>query len=128
MLNTKNKILHYKTLYVIPFKTMTEVLSNVLTETPWIFTAPDKNDPDKFVGLEIATADTSRTIFIKIRLQFEENCYFCKYERLELGVSLNNLYKLLKSVDKDDSLSMYVEENDRQNLIMEIEVYVRLKI
>ena len=118
MLNTKNKILHYKTLYVIPFKTMTEVLSNVLTETPWIFTAPDKNDPDKFVGLEIATADTSRTIFIKIRLQFEENCYFCKYERLELGVSLNNLYKLLKSVDKDDSLSMYVEENDRQNLIM----------
>ena len=49
MLNTKNKILHYKTLYVIPFKTMTEVLSNVLTETPWIFTAPDKNDPDKFL-------------------------------------------------------------------------------
>jgi proliferating cell nuclear antigen len=121
MLNTKNKILHYKTLYTMPFKIMIEVLSNVLTETTWIFTAPDKNEPDKFVGLEIATADTSRTIFIKIRLQFEENCYFCKYNKIEIGVSLSNLYKLIKSVDKDDSLSMYIEENDRQNLIMEIE-------
>jgi proliferating cell nuclear antigen PCNA len=97
----------------MPFKTMTEVLSNVLTETSWIF-AKD--------GLLIATADPSRTIFIKIRLlsnEFTE--YYCKYEKLELGISLINLYKLLKSVDKDDTLTMYVEENDKQNLIMEID-------
>ena len=102
-----------RTLYVMPFKTMTEVLSNVLTETSWIF-AKD--------GLLIATADPSRTIFIKIRLlsnEFTE--YYCKYEKLELGISLINLYKLLKSVDKDDTLTMYVEENDKQNLIMEID-------
>jgi proliferating cell nuclear antigen PCNA len=97
----------------MPFKTMTEVLSNVLTETSWIFTKD---------GLLIATADPSRTIFIKIRLlsnEFTE--YYCKYEKLELGISLINLYKLLKSVDKDDTLTMYVEENDKQNLIMEID-------
>ena len=102
-----------RTLYVMPFKTMTEVLSNVLTETSWIFTKD---------GLLIATADPSRTIFIKIRLlsnEFTE--YYCKYEKLELGISLINLYKLLKSVDKDDTLTMYVEENDKQNLIMEID-------
>ena len=120
--NILKKILYLRTLYVIPFKTMTEVLSNVLTETSWIFTGPDPNDPNKFVGLEIATADPSRTIFIKIRLLSNEfTPYFCKYDKLELGISLINLYKLLKSVDKDDALSMYVEENDKQNLIMEIE-------
>ena len=59
MLNTKNKILYLKTLYTMPFKIWIEILSNVLTETTWTFTAPDKNEPDKFVGLEIATADTS---------------------------------------------------------------------
>jgi proliferating cell nuclear antigen PCNA len=107
---------------VIPFKTLTEVLSNVLTETTWVFTAPDPNKPDKFVGLEIATADTSRTIYIKVKLEAKEfTDYFCKYEKFEMGISLHNLYKLLKSVDKDDTLSMYVEENDKQNLIMEIE-------
>jgi proliferating cell nuclear antigen PCNA len=101
---------------------LTEVLSNVLTETTWVFTAPDPNKPDKFVGLEIATADTSRTIYIKVKLEAKEfTDYFCKYEKFEMGISLHNLYKLLKSVDKDDTLSMYVEENDKQNLIMEIE-------
>jgi proliferating cell nuclear antigen len=122
--NNKKHILFFRTLYVIPFKTLTEVLSNVLTETTWVFTAPDPKDPNKFVGLEIATADTSRTIYIKVKIpasEFDSNDgYFCKYERFELGISLHNLYKLLKSVDKDDILSMYVEENDKQNLIMEI--------
>jgi proliferating cell nuclear antigen len=122
MSNSKKNILYFTTLYVIPFKTLTEVLSNVLTETTWVFTAPDPNKPDKFVGLEIATADTSRTIYIKVKLEAKEfTDYFCKYEKFEMGISLHNLYKLLKSVDKDDTLSMYVEENDKQNLIMEIE-------
>ena len=121
-MNTSKKILYLKTAYVIPFKTLTEVLSNVLTETTWVFNAPDENNPDKFVGLEIATADTSRTIFIKVRLDAKEfQPYFCKYEKFELGICLQNLYKLLKSVDKDDTMSMYVEENDKQNLIIEIE-------
>lgn len=121
-MNTSKKILFLKTAYVIPFKTLTEVLSNVLTETTWVFTAPDENNPDKFVGLEIATADTSRTIFIKVRLDANEfQPYFCKYDKFELGICLQNLYKLLKSVDKEDTMSMYVEENDKQNLIIEIE-------
>jgi proliferating cell nuclear antigen PCNA len=122
MNNLKKNILYLRTLYVIPFKTLTEVLSNVLTETTWVFTAPDPKNPDKFAGLEIATADTSRTIYIKVKLEAKEfTDYFCKYEKFEMGISLHNLYKLLKSVDKDDILSMYVEENDKQNLIMEIE-------
>ncbi len=120
--NTNKRILYLKTGYVIPLKTLTEVLSNVLTETTWVFTAPDPKDPEKFAGLEIATADTSRTIFIRVQLAAKEfDPYYCKYDRLELGVSLINLYKLLKSVDKDDTMSLYVEENDRQNLIIEIE-------
>jgi proliferating cell nuclear antigen PCNA len=121
-MNTSKKILFLSTPHVIPFKTLTEVLSNVLTETTWVFTPPDPNDPTKFAGLEIATADTTRTIFIKVKLDASElTQYHCKLERLELGISLQNLYKLLKSVDKEDTLTMYVEESDRQNLIMEIE-------
>jgi len=119
---TSKRILYLKTGYVIPLKTLTEVLSNVLTETTWVFTAPDPKNPEKFAGLEIATADTSRTIFIRVQLAAQEfEPYYCKYDRLELGVSLINLYKLLKSVDKDDTMCLYVEENDKQSLIIEIE-------
>lgn len=122
MSTTSKKILFLKTAYVIPFKTLTEVLSNVLTETTWVFTAPDPKNPDKFVGLEISTADTTRTIYIKVRLDAKEfQPYFCKYDRFELGICLQNLFKLLKSVDKEDTMSLYVEENDKQSLIIEIE-------
>jgi len=122
MNTTSKRILFFKTAHVIPFKTLIEVLSNVLTETTWIFTAPDQKNPNKFVGLEIATSDTARTIFIKVRLNGNEfQPYFCKYEKFELGICLQNLYKLLKSVDKEDTMSLYVEENDKQSLIIEIE-------
>lgn len=120
--NMSKKILFIKTSHVIPFKTLTEVLSNVLTETTWVFTAPDPRDPEKFVGLEIATADTTRTIYIKVKLDGNEfQPYYCKFESFELGICLQNLYKLLKSIDKDDTMSLYVEENDKQSLIIEIE-------
>jgi len=120
--NSTKKILFLKTACVVPFKTLTEVLSNVLTDTTWVFTAPDPKDKNKFAGLEIATADTSKTIFIKVRLDSKEfDSYFCKYDRLELGISLQTLYKLLKSVDKEDTMSFYVEENNRQNLVIEID-------
>ena len=119
---TSKKILYLKTAHVIPFKTLTEVLSNVLTETTWVFTAPDPKNPEKFAGLEIATANPTRSIFTKVRLDAKEfQPYICKYDRFELGVSLENLYKLLKSVDKDDTMALYVEENDKQSLIIEIE-------
>lgn len=119
---TSKKILYLKTAHVIPFKTLTEVLSNVLLETTWVFTAPDPKNPDKFAGLEIATANPTRSIYTKVRLDAKEfQPYMCKYERLELGIHLENLYKLLKSVDKDDTMALYVEESDKQSLIIEIE-------
>lgn len=119
---TSKKIFYLKTAHVIPFKTLTEVLSNVLTETNWVFTSPDPKNPDKFAGLEIATTNPTRSIFTKVRLDAKEfQPYYCKYERFELGISLESLYKLLKSVDKDDTMAMYVEENDKQRLIIEIE-------
>lgn len=121
-MNTSKKILFFSTPHVIPFKTLAEVLSNVLTETTWIFTSPDPKDPSKFAGLEIATADTTRTIFIKVRLNANEfEPFYCKSERLELGISLQNLHKLLKSVDKEDTLTLYVEENDKQKLKILVE-------
>ena len=109
-MNSSKKILFLTTEHVVPLKTLIEVLSNVLVETTFVFTAPDPKDPEKFAGLEIATADSSRTIFIKVRLDAKEfEPYYCKYERVEIGISLQNLYKLLKSVDKEDTLSFYIE-------------------
>jgi proliferating cell nuclear antigen len=125
MNNTISKrAVSFTTSGVMSVRTLVEVLSGIITETPWVIYGPDKNDPNKFAGIEISTADPSRTIFIKVRL-FSSSSEFidfsCKYEKLELGISLINLHKLLKSVDKDDTLTMYVEDSDKQNLVMKID-------
>ena len=120
--SNSKKILFIKTAHVIPIKTLVEVLFNILAETTFKFTPIDPKEPTKFAGLEIATGNPTRSIFTKVKLEaknFDE--YYCKYDKLELGVSLENLYKLLKSVDKEDVISLYVEENDKQCLIIETE-------
>jgi hypothetical protein len=98
MNNTISKrAVSFTTSGVMSVRTLVEVLSGIITETPWVIYGPDKNDPNKFSGIEISTADPSRTIFIKVRL-FSSSSEFiefsCKYEKLELGISLINLHKL----------------------------------
>jgi len=123
----KGKLMYIKTPYVIPFKTQIEVLSGLITEIMWVFTGPDPNkkdddNKDTFIGLEIADKDSSRTIYVKERLYASEFTeYYCKGTRQEFGINMVILSNLLKSIDKDDILTMYVEESNKQILYIETE-------
>lgn len=121
MSSNQKKIIFMKTPFVVPFKTMIEVLSNVLTETTWVFVPPNPNDANAFSGLEIAISDSTRTIFIRVKLNGFEEFVCNRTKPFEIGINLQNLYKLIKTVDKDDIMSLYVLESDKQNLVIEIE-------
>ena len=117
----KGKIMYIKTLYVIPFKTQIEVLSGLISEVVWVFTGKT-NEPNEFVGLEIADKDSSRTIYVKERLYASEMTeYYCKGSKQEFGINMVILNNILKSLDKDDILTMYVEESNRQIMHIETE-------
>lgn len=116
-----DKILHLKIAEINSLKIIIETLTKILSETVWTIHNPtDKKN--EFCGLEISTADTSRSVFVKIRIDNSNFVHFsCKYITHEIGINLEKLNKILKFVEKDDIVNMYLNEEDLQCLMIDIE-------
>ena len=115
-----DKILHLKIGEINSLKLIIETLMKILPETVWIIHNP--KDKKQFCGLEIAAADPSRSVFVKIQINAKEFIEFSsKYEKHELGINLEKLNKIIKSVEKDDVVNMYLIEKDLQCLQIDIE-------
>ena len=116
----RNKILYLKTIHVKPIKDIIETVGNVIPETTIIAIKKVEGDNDSFYGLEIATADTSNTIFIKLQLKGKEfDEFYCKLDRIEMGISLEYLNIHLKSIDTTNILSLYIDESEKQCLCIQ---------
>ena len=106
--------------FINNFKLLNEVLSNIINEVTWVLNAPDKNNSNSFGGLKIATANPNKTMYIKIELNLNEHYklteYFCKYDKLEIGIDLKGLFGILKSVGKEENLTMTILENNKNRL------------
>lgn len=80
----------------------------------------DKKEKDKG-GLKIITTDNTRSLLISVKLQAKAfNRFYCKKKTFDMAVNLTLLYKIIKNVDKDDMLNMYVNDDDKQTLIVKI--------
>jgi proliferating cell nuclear antigen len=106
------KALELKTVQGNPFKGLCEAVKEILTEANF---ECDKN------GIRVVAMDSTRTVLVHLKLeadQFEQ--YMCP-EKLTLGINLINLYKLIKLLGPNDSLSFYVEEDSKCQLGIRIE-------
>ena len=71
--------------------------------------------------MRIMAVDLTKTVLIHLKLEGKNFTKFeCKGKKITLGVNLGYFYKLIKSMDKDDSLTLYVEHDDKN--------YLRIKI
>jgi proliferating cell nuclear antigen len=128
--SNKDYIVKWITEHAVPIKILIEVLKEILVEP--IFKFIKENDTEntldteegdkKTGGLRILSFDQSQTIMIYVKLEAAQFSVFeCKLPEYKVQISLSNLYKLIRSLDKDEILSMYIENDDRQNLIIEID-------
>jgi proliferating cell nuclear antigen len=120
MNSVNNNILSFKIEDIISFKTIIDTLTKIVPEVSWIIHNPI--DKQKFSGLEINTADSSRSIYIKIQIESDNFLNFCcKHEKYQLGINLEKLNKMIKFVEKEDVLNISLNEKDLMHLIIEIE-------
>ena len=64
--------------------------------------------------------DKSHTILAHLFLdasKFEE--YYCKYDKIIIGVNMFHLFKLINSIDNDDTLTIYIDENEYSDGIVD---------
>jgi len=102
--DTKNNILTIKTVQISPFRTLMTALKDILLETNITF------QPD---GIRIINMDKSHTVLAHMHLgapNFE--FYECKKEKIIIGVNMFHLFKLINSIDNDDTLTIYIENDD----------------
>ena len=100
----ENNVLTIKTVQISPFRTLMTALKDILLETNITFQAD---------GIRIINMDKSHTVLAHMHLKAENfEFYDCKPEKIVIGVNMFQLFKLINSIDNDDTLTIYIENND----------------
>jgi len=101
---TDDNVLTIKTVQIAPFRTLMTALKDILLETNITF------EPD---GIRIINMDKSHTILAHLHLAAQNfEFYECKKDKIIIGVNMFHLFKLINSIDNDDTLTIYIENND----------------
>jgi proliferating cell nuclear antigen len=102
--STEGSVLTIKTVQIAPFRTLMTALKDILLETNISF------QPD---GIRIINMDKSHTILVHLYLAASNfEFYECKKEKIIIGVNMFHLFKLINSIDNDDTLTIYIENSD----------------
>jgi proliferating cell nuclear antigen len=102
--STDSNVLTIKTVQIAPFRTLMTALKDILLETNISF------QPD---GIRIINMDKSHTILVHLYLAASNfEFYECKKEKIIIGVNMFHLFKLINSIDNDDTLTIYIENSD----------------
>lgn len=158
-------ILRIKTNHTGPFRTIIEVLKDLIPETNIEFRIDPKNltksleadddeeyseefDSDEEIindddssdddteedgedkkkeekksksGMRIMAIDNSKCALVNLKLDAKNfSKFICKKEKISLGINLGVFHTLIKSVDKDDTMELYQNNDDNQNLNIKI--------
>ena len=101
---SEQNVLEIKTVQIAPFRTLMTALKDILLETNIVF------KPD---GIRIVNMDKSHTILAHLFLDAEKfEHFFCKYPKIIIGVNMFHLFKLINTIDNDDTLTIYIEEKE----------------
>lgn len=104
-------ILMIKTVQIAPFRTLMVALKDILLETNITF----QKD-----GIRIINMDKSQTILVHMHLQADNfEFYECKKDKIIVGVNMLHLFKLINSIDNDETLSICIDDKDYNDGIVE---------
>ena len=104
MSTTDDNVLTIKTIQIAPFRCLITALKDILLETNITF------KPD---GIRIINMDKSHTILVWLFLEaINFEFYECKKEKIIIGINMFHLFKLINTIENDDTLTMYIENAD----------------
>jgi proliferating cell nuclear antigen len=106
------KIVEAKTVQTGAIKQCNEALKEILT---------DANIEWNEKGLKIITLDPSNTILVHLKLERENFEYFYCKHKIFVGINVLNLFKLLRTLTNNDALTLFIEEDNINQLGIRIE-------
>jgi proliferating cell nuclear antigen len=104
MSSTEGNVLTIKTVQIAPFRTLMTALKDILLETNITF------EPD---GMRIINMDKSHTILVHLFLEAQNfEFYECKKDKIIIGVNMFHLFKLINTIENEETLTLYIENSD----------------
>lgn len=102
--SNETNVLTIKTVQIAPFRTLMTALKDILLETNITF------EPD---GMRIINMDKSHTILVHLFLSAQNfEFYECKKDKIIIGVNMFHLFKLINTIENDETLTIYIENSD----------------
>jgi len=105
-------ILEIRTVQSSAFKILIEALKELLTETTIEFDE---------TGMKIVSMDTSMVVLVHLKLDANKFEYYTCTGKVTIGVNMLNFYKLIRTINSNDTLSLFIEAADKNHLGIKIE-------
>ena len=106
-----NYIIHIKTVQSGAFRILIEALKEILTDTNIIFDE---------TGMKLIATDSSKIVLIHMKLNAENFEHYTCLNKTTIGVNMNNMFKLIKTMGNNDILSLYIDKDDPNRLGIKI--------
>jgi proliferating cell nuclear antigen len=72
-------------------------------------------------GFKIIAVNPSNTVLVYIKLPAKNfDKFYCKHDEKTIGLNLPNLYKFIRTMEKDATLSMFLDSDDMNYLLIKI--------
>jgi proliferating cell nuclear antigen len=107
-----NYSLEVRTVQSSAFKILMEAMKELLTDTSIEFDE---------TGMKIISMDNSHVVLVHLKLdacKFEH--YYCE-SKIVIGVNMLNMYKLIRSINSNDILTLFIDSHDMNHLGIKIE-------
>lgn len=104
--------LEIRTVQATAFKILVEALKELLTDTCIDFDE---------TGMKIVSMDNSHIVLVHLKLDAPKFEYFHCENKLTIGVNMLNLYKLIRTINSNDTLTLFIETDDLNHLGIKIE-------
>jgi proliferating cell nuclear antigen len=97
-------IVTIKTVQINPFKTTFTCIKDILVDTNMVITPQ---------GIKIVSMDKSHTVLVHLFLEAEKfEFYECKKSKIIIGINMLNFFKLIALLENNDTLTIYIQNND----------------
>jgi proliferating cell nuclear antigen len=104
--------LEIRTVQAGAIKTMVEALKDLLTDTRIEF---------DLSGMKIVAMDNAHIVLVHLKLDANRFEHFYCSSRLSIGVNMLNLHKLVKTINNNDVLMMFIDHDDPNHLGIRID-------
>jgi proliferating cell nuclear antigen len=110
--NESSYVLEIKTVQSQAFKILIEALKELLTDTSVEFDE---------TGMKIVSMDTSHCVLAHLKLDANKFEFYNCESKIIIGINMLNFYKLIRTINSNDTLTLFIESSDINHLGIKIE-------